>query len=57
MVRRLVRSRHACYSKNKRLDLMQSEFSNDQVENSFQSGYAGRRDFTFKDTAVALCGM
>ncbi|MCK1512971.1 hypothetical protein IVB22_10355 [Bradyrhizobium sp. 190] len=37
MVRALVRSRHACHSKISVWVSLQSEFSNDQVENSFQS--------------------
>jgi hypothetical protein len=38
---------------------LQSEFSNDQVENSalLSKRLRSRRDFRSKDTAAALCGM
>jgi hypothetical protein len=50
---------HACYSKISVWISLQSEFSNDRVENSalLSKRLRNRRDIGSKDTAVALCGM
>jgi hypothetical protein len=59
MVRPLVRSRASLLFENSVWVSLQSEFSNDQVENSalLSKRLRNRRDIGSKDTAVALCGM
>ena len=59
MVRAAGSQQASLLFKNKRLVSLQSEFSNDRVENSAQLSkrLRNRRDIGSKDTAVALCGM